>query len=617
MRGPRDFGAMNKAALCVVAGLLALTAGSALAHDAGPIASATISAAAAQPKTLAPLWVGPAYSGSWYDPSRSGEGFTLQILEDGSALAVWFTYPPVGSAARQAWIIAQGGHIEADRIVFDTVLTTRGPRFGPAYDPARLQIIPWGSLEFRFFDCNSGEFTYAGPPGWGSGTRPLVRLTALSELECSGKRLVGAGGARTLAGLQQRAGAIFDPSHNGEGWMLEELANGQTLVYWFTYDQNGEQAWTIGISNASGPQILIADNLQPVGTHFGADFDAAQVHSDHWGSLEIDFDGCDRGVATYQSSLAAFGSGSLQPVRLSKLAGSACIEGTPAVPSGAWSTSARMPTPQSETAIAVFGNRAWIAGGFSMPFAFQSYDLDADTWSVRANLPGGRDHALGLSFGGNVYLAGGYRTTLEGEQNVSGWRYYPAENRWEAVPQLPDVAASGATMLNGYAHFGSAGGALFQMDPRTLATRLIPRDASAPRDHSQLVAFQGELWMIGGRDFLTAIEHPRVSIFDPASETWRPGPSLQNSRAGFAAAASSALLMVAGGERLVGQRGVLNSAEAIVPGAQQWTSMPAMPAAVHGVGGVLYKNAFYAIGGSLLAGGVLNQGDVQVFRWGP
>jgi hypothetical protein len=62
---------------------------------------------------------------------------------------------------------------------------------------------------------------------------------------------------------------------------------------------------------------------------------------------------------------------------------------------------------------------------------------------------------------------------------------------------------------------------------------------------------------------------------------------------------------------------VLNSAEAIVPGAQQWTSMPAMPTATHGVGGVLYKNAFYAIGGSLLAGGVVNHGDVQVFRWGP
>jgi hypothetical protein len=42
-----------------------------------------------------------------------------------------------------------------------------------------------------------------------------------------------------------------------------------------------------------------------------------------------------------------------------------------------------------------------------------------------------------------------------------------------------------------------------------------------------------------------------------------------------------------------------------------------MPTRVHGVGGVLYKNAFYAIGGSILARGAVNQGDVQVFRWGP
>src|SRR5262249_20645255 len=156
-----------------------------------------------------PLWVGPAHSGSWFDPTRSGEGFTLQILDDGSALAVWFTYPPAGSAARQAWIIAQGGRIDGDRIHFETVLTTRGPLFGPGYDPAQLQVIPWGSLDFQFFDCNSGQFSYTGPPAWGSGTRSIVRLTALSELECSGKRLVGSNGARTLAGLQQRSGGIF------------------------------------------------------------------------------------------------------------------------------------------------------------------------------------------------------------------------------------------------------------------------------------------------------------------------------------------------------------------------------------------------------------------------
>ena len=48
------------------------------------------------------LAITPAYSGSWFGPDRSGEGFTLQILE-GKAHALWFTYPPAGSDAQQAW----------------------------------------------------------------------------------------------------------------------------------------------------------------------------------------------------------------------------------------------------------------------------------------------------------------------------------------------------------------------------------------------------------------------------------------------------------------------------------------------------------------------------------
>ena len=606
---------IRRSASGFAAALAAFVAASVAAHEHSSWSVAKTSAPL-QPRSLAPLWVGPAHSGSWYNPSRSGEGFTLQILDNGTALAVWFTYPPAGSAARQAWIFAQDGHIDGDRIRFATVFTTRGPRFGSTYDPAQLQVIPWGSLEFHLFDCNNGEFTYAGPPGWGSGTRGFVRLTALSELECSGKRLVA--GARLLSGLQQRGGGIFDPSHNGEGWMLEELANGQTLVYWFTYDASGEQAWTIGVSNTSGAKVAVADNLQPVGTHFGADFDPAQVSSPSWGSLQIDFAGCDTGLVSYQSTMPSFGSGILHPVRLTRLAGSACVEGMPTVPSGTWSAAAKMPDPaQSEIAIAVLGNRAWVAGGVNTPFAFKSYNFDTDAWSIGPDMPGGRDHAEGLSFGGDIYVTGGNRGTPEGEQAVSGFRYDPASNQWTSVPQLPDVVASGATMLNGFAYFGSAGADIFQMNTETLATRRIPHDpAVTARDHSQLVAFQGELWMIGGRDLTTAIEHPRVSIFDPASETWRTGPSLLTARAGFAAAASPSLLIVAGGEHIVGQFRVVNAVEAIVPGAQQWSALPSLPVAVHGVGGALYNNAFYAIGGSIVPAATANRGDVQVFRWG-
>ena len=64
-----------------------------------------------------PRWVGSAHSGSWFSES-SGEGFTIQILDSGSVLALWFTYPPAGAAGEQAWIIASGGRIDGDRIRF-------------------------------------------------------------------------------------------------------------------------------------------------------------------------------------------------------------------------------------------------------------------------------------------------------------------------------------------------------------------------------------------------------------------------------------------------------------------------------------------------------------------
>ena len=82
---------------------------------------------------LAALWVGPAMSGSWYTPERNGEGFTLQVLEDGTAHAIWFTYPPAGSAAQQAWIYASAGRVEAGT----SVLTCCGDGAGGRRVPAR------------------------------------------------------------------------------------------------------------------------------------------------------------------------------------------------------------------------------------------------------------------------------------------------------------------------------------------------------------------------------------------------------------------------------------------------------------------------------------------------
>ena len=598
------------AATAAAFGLAAL--GGAMACDIphGPLPHATM------PKVLAPLWAGPAFSGTWFAPERSGEGISLQILDNGSALALWFTYPPAGAAGQQAWIYAESGRVEGDRVIFDAAVTTRGPRFGAGFNPASLQAIPWGTIELRFSDCNTGALTYAGPAAWGSGSRTLTRLTSYAELECSGKRKLTSGGTRAIEGLKQRTALWFDPAHNGEGWVAEELPDGRVQFFWYTYDQNGDQAWVLGVAPTSGDHLSIPDMYRPVGTNFGTAFNPSAVQRSDWGRVDLDFSSCNAGELRYQSSVAAFGAGTLRPVRVTKLAGTSCVESAPAVPTGgSWSGGARMPTAQSEVATTTIGGSTYIGGGFGDPQAFYRYDAASAGWTPLARLPGARDHPLMTAVGGEIFLLGGYSQEM-GDESNAGWRYSIAQNRWEVATELPWLAASAGAQLGGFAWFGSLSGDLFQYNPRTKAVRQILSPRNVSRDHSQVVAFQGEIWMMGGRGGSPLIESGRVAIFDPASETWREGPIMNVARAGFAAAATETTLMIAGGESLsAAPFRTIKSSEAIVAGAPRWTSLPDLPVGIHGVPGAIHGNAFYLMGGSGVAGTASNMSDVQVYRW--
>jgi N-acetylneuraminic acid mutarotase len=259
---------------------------------------------------------------------------------------------------------------------------------------------------------------------------------------------------------------------------------------------------------------------------------------------------------------------------------------------------------------------SYVATGFGDPQGFKRYDPASNSWRVLASVPGGRDHALMAAVGDDIYFTGG-NTQGVGDQETPGWRYIVAEDRWEAVAGLPWVAQSGAATLGGFAYFASVSGNLYQFNPRTRQTRVIAGDRAAPRDHSQLVAFQGELWLLGGRSVNLPSGTSQVAIFDPATETWRAGPNLAVARAGFAAAASDTMLVVAGGENLAFPYRTLASVEAIAAGANSWTTLPGLPAAVHGTAGAIHGNAFYVLGGSRVAGGTVNSGDVQIYRWTP
>lgn len=559
-------------------------------------------------QTPASDWIGPGQSGSWFDPARNGEGIVLELLADGSAVAFWFTYPAGGEAGAQMWLFGTGW-VDGNRIRFESMRRPLGARFGAAFDPAAVQYTEWGSLELEAADCGRLTLRWQGPPEFGSGQRELQRLTVLDQLDCAGRQGLLGNRARGLPGLRPGSAAWFDPARSGEGWIIEQLTDDRTAMYWFTYDDAGRQVWLIGAGTRQGDTLELADVYIAGGTRFGTAFDPAAVALRRWGRMRFDFLACNRLRVEYQADEPGYGSGQHDAVRLTELASLPCLKtAPPAAGALAWQQGPSMPTPaQSEHAAAVAGGAIFTLGGFGQPRAFRRFEPVSGQWTALPELPSGRHHLSAFAIGGGVFMAGGEPT--DGGTASPGYRYDLASGQWEARPELPWMFGSHAAVLNGRAFIGDQDGSLREYDPRHRRIRLIaPMQPAQPRDHSQVVAFLGEIWMLGGR----ALETPHVAIFDPVSRQWRQGPTMREPRAGFAAAAEGGRLLVAGGELVFAERRTLASVELYNAGASSWELGPPLPQALHGVPAAFVDGRFHVLGGSTRAGVADNDARVWV-----
>lgn len=194
-------------------------------------------------------------SGSWFDLLHNGEGFLIEILGPDRALVYWFTYD---SAGNQVWIVGVGPIFD-DRIIIPEAIITSGGFFGPGFDPDTVVRAEWGVLEFIFHDCGSATFNYIGPPGFGSGTQNLVRITELQRLGCSDDRRFLLGFTpfpyTTMADGPEAAWEIIENNadivahhfDNGIPWP-EALAGGDHT----TYHPNIVAEWEFGRERTPG-----------------------------------------------------------------------------------------------------------------------------------------------------------------------------------------------------------------------------------------------------------------------------------------------------------------------------------------------------------------------------
>lgn len=262
------------------------------------------------PRAESEVQVMPNFAGQWYDPSQSGHGWFIEILDDERALVYWFSYPPTGDDGAQRWMGGVGTYTE-DAIVVDDMFITSGARFGDAFDADDVQRDSWGSVRFVFDGCGSGRMRYSGPPAFGSGELVVDQLTYLGSGGCDDTPV-----STPLS--PALSGAWYQPERSGEGFLVQSQGDGRVFVIWFTYDDQGRQYWITGQATSVTGNGFTADLIATRGAAFGDDFRRAEVERFDWGSVTFTFSDCDSAEITYASDLEVFGSGSLSLQRLSR-----------------------------------------------------------------------------------------------------------------------------------------------------------------------------------------------------------------------------------------------------------------------------------------------------------
>ena len=263
-----------------------------------------------------PFVIQPGISAAWYDPARNGEGFLIEILDDNRAVMYWFTYNSEGG---QDWYVAQG-EVHGNRILFPQLIQVSGGEFGPGFDPGKISNEVVGSARFIWSDCGTGamEWNIKGDDGAVShGRMDVRRITNLMAMDC---------GPPILAPIYPESvlsGSWYDPTHSGEGFVLEVLVDRSLLVYWFSFDAQGNRRWFFGTGEVQGDKLVFENMLTTSGARFGADFNPDDVQLDPWGSLELELE-CDSGTARFNPTEQGFPAGTLNLERLTYLTGLSC-----------------------------------------------------------------------------------------------------------------------------------------------------------------------------------------------------------------------------------------------------------------------------------------------------
>ena len=295
-----------------------------------------------------------------------------------------------------------------------------------------------------------------------------------------------------------------------------------------------------------------------------------------------------------------------------------------------WTIGTAMPLARAEHAVTALNGRVWVLGGWPpgrlTSNLVQIFDPATGRWSLGPSLPQPLHHTHAAAVGGKLYVMGGETdgafTGRPGKEVANTWVHDPAVGGWVArAPMLTARSAGGEAVLDGKIYVAGgreAGGSAFEAyDPATDTWEKLP-DLPSQRNHLAMAAIDGKIIVAGGRTGpgFTAERLNVVEIYDPRTRRWTTGAPLPAPRAGITGAALAGCMFVFGGE---GERtdvlGLTANTYGYDPRADQWTKLPDLPIAVHGLkGSAVVDGRIFLPGGGLTLGGDAPTNVMQIYR---
>ncbi len=327
------------------------------------------------------------------------------------------------------------------------------------------------------------------------------------------------------------------------------------------------------------------------------------------------------------------------------IAASSLLPFTPAARAqGRWAKAAPLPETSEEFSAIAANGKIYLIGGNpigdtgSPKGLVQEYNTDTDTWVQKKPMPVPTHHAAIAEYQGKIYVMGGGVQRVAGGPNQfptsNAWEYDPAEDSWKALAPMPTSRMAGVAAVVGgkiYVIGGASvhpGHQIVSLSPAVPHRSLDTNEAYDPatntwetrtpmptaRNHAAAGVVNGKIYVIGGRlaaAYLSLGSNTDVvEQYDPATDSWgTAGLRMPIARSGMGWATYQDRIYIAGGEIFdAHMMAAIRAVEAYDPATNQWSVLPTMPTARHGVSVAVVNGRLYVIGGHLQGGFIGGEG---------